>query len=495
MSIGSVSGNPVTRRILDLRAQLDILNGQLSTGQKGNTYGALGAQRSASLNAHSRLAAIDGYRDTIDTVNLRINITSTSLSRFTDLANEQRANTLSSNYSPTDGTQTSDQQGARLRLEEVVGLLNQDINGRRIFSGRATDQNASLSADKIIDGDAPQIGLKGVITERTRADLGSDGRGRLALTAPNANEVQLADTAGVFGYKTAGISSTLSNATATDTAGPPRSLKFAFSGVPAEGQAVQINLTRPDGTVTTLNLRATTGTPGTGDFQIGADANATATNFQLALDSQLKQDAKTELRAASAAKAADDFFNVSDSRAPQRVNIVTTPEAATGLRDGTPTDTVKWYQGDGASDDPRSTATARVDTNLTVGYGLRATEPAFRSVVASLAVFAAAEFDPNDASSPDAYRSLGVKVRDNLGDENAQKLIRVQEQIAGVQKSASAADERHVGTIGLFDGIISDVETVTKEDVATQVLELQTRLQASYQVTANLSKLSLVNYI
>jgi len=39
------------------------------------------------------------------------------------------------------------------------------------------------------------------------------------------------------------------------------------------------------------------------------------------------------------------------------------------------------------------------------------------------------------------------------------------------------------------------VETVSKEDVAMEIMALQTRLTASYQATSMVSKLSLVNYI
>ena len=42
---------------------------------------------------------------------------------------------------------------------------------------------------------------------------------------------------------------------------------------------------------------------------------------------------------------------------------------------------------------------------------------------------------------------------------------------------------------------VDGIEQASTEEVATKLLDLQTRLQASYQITASLSKLSLVNYI
>jgi len=42
---------------------------------------------------------------------------------------------------------------------------------------------------------------------------------------------------------------------------------------------------------------------------------------------------------------------------------------------------------------------------------------------------------------------------------------------------------------------LADVETVSKEEVAVQILALQTQLQASYETTSILSKLTLTNYL
>jgi flagellar hook-associated protein 3 FlgL len=43
--------------------------------------------------------------------------------------------------------------------------------------------------------------------------------------------------------------------------------------------------------------------------------------------------------------------------------------------------------------------------------------------------------------------------------------------------------------------MLEDIEGVKTEEVATQILALQTRLQASLQTTAILFQTSLVNYI
>ena len=53
-------------------------------------------------------------------------------------------------------------------------------------------------------------------------------------------------------------------------------------------------------------------------------------------------------------------------------------DTATTLIDGTPTDTLAWYQGEAGASPARSTAFARVDSSITVSYGMRANEQAMR---------------------------------------------------------------------------------------------------------------------
>ena len=88
--------------------------------------------------------------------------------------------------------------------------------------------------------------------------------------------------------------------------------------------------------------------------------------------------AATELTAASAVAAGNDFFDTDASNPPQRVDGPPF-DTATAMIDGTAANTVQWYIGDSGTDDPRSTAVARADTSLTVSYGSRANEHGFAS--------------------------------------------------------------------------------------------------------------------
>jgi flagellin-like hook-associated protein FlgL len=495
IKLGPLRTNVGIREIVGMRAELDRLQLQLATGKRADTYAGLGAGRAPSLDARAKLANIAAYEQTIAQVDVRLTVAQSSLERFGKIASEQRGENLQTSFEAIDGRQSAQQKAAFQRLQEMVGLLNQEVDGRRLFSGRRTDADASVPVETMLLGSPPRAGLKDVIIERNRADRGATGLGRLTITQ-TANDVALAETlSGPFGFKIAGVGGSIDAATTTDAIGPPRTATVGFTGVPTLGTAVRVSLDLPDGSSTTLSLAASAAASGPGTFQVGTDAATTATNFAAALDAEVRRSVTSALVPASSAKAATDFFAVDAATPPTRVDVVTTPEAATAIRPATATDTVFWYGGDAATDPPRATSTARVDSAVTLGYGLRANEPGIRRVVANLALFAAVEFDPIDPQTKEGYAALSIKVRDDLADASGQTIRTIQSEVTVVQQALSAAKDRHKDTRGLLDDLIGDVEGVSKEEVATRILELQTRLEASYQATSMLSRMSLAQYL
>ena len=47
----------------------------------------------------------------------------------------------------------------------------------------------------------------------------------------------------------------------------------------------------------------------------------------------------------------------------------------------------------------------------------------------------------------------------------------------------------------MLQNLVDQTETISSDQVATEILALQTRLQASYQTTSMLSQLTLVKYL
>ena len=383
--------------ISDMRNKLDDLQRQLGSGQKTTTYAGLGLDAGLTVGLRTQLNAVAGYQSTITQVGVRLDLMQTALSQFAAVSQQSKSSIVQSQYRLAGGTQTQDQKNAVNMLDSLVGTLNTAADGRYLFSGRTVDQEPVASTDQILNGSGVQAGLKQVIDERRQADLGTTGLGRLIVGAPSPTSVSLdEDAVSPFGFKLVGVTTAVAGATVTPPAGAPASMSVDLGAVnPNPGDTVKISFKLPDGSTQDLTLTATTSSPaGAGQFTIGATSAVTATNLQAALTQGLGTLANTQLVAASAVQAGNDFFNTDATHPPQRVGGPSFATATT-LVDGT-ANTVAWYTGDNATDDPRSTALARADQSLTVSYGARANEQGLRVAVQSLAVFAATQFSGSD---------------------------------------------------------------------------------------------------
>jgi hypothetical protein len=58
-----------------------------------------------------------------------------------------------------------------------------------------------------------------------------------------------------------------------------------------------------------------------------------------------------------------------------------------------------------------------------------------------------------------------------------------------------AAKTRHQHATSSLNDFLQQIDGVSNEDVGAQLLTLQTRMQASLQITSLLSQISLVNYL
>jgi hypothetical protein len=231
-------------------------------------------------------------------------------------------------------------------------------------------------------------------------------------------------------------------------------------------------------------------------FQIAYDAfgavdlDATAQNFASALDGAVKKEAQGSLVAASAMTASRNFFG----EPPMRVGTMPA-ETATTLVDGTAT-TVDWYRGESGTDSARMTQVARIDSTLTANYGARANEDGIREFMENLGAFAAMELDSNKTIGKKQYGELVERMRPALAEDGgAASLQAVAVDVTQVAAFSQAAGERHKASKATLQTMLANVEGVSKEEVAANILALQTNLQASYQTTAMISQLSLVNFL
>ena len=169
---------------------------------------------------------------------------------------------------------------------------------------------------------------------------------------------------------------------------------------------------------------------------------------------------------------------------------------ATSLVSGTPANTITWYTGEAGSGPARATAVSRVDQSVTVQYGMRANEQAIRSQLQTLAVFAAVTTSPTNANAALQVRALSERVAQNLAPQTGRQTIEdIQSDLAAAQMTMKNAQSRQTTAQGMLQSIIDQAESVSSDQVASQILALQTNLQASYQTTAMLAKLSLTKFL
>jgi len=169
---------------------------------------------------------------------------------------------------------------------------------------------------------------------------------------------------------------------------------------------------------------------------------------------------------------------------------------ATTLVSGTPANTIQWYTGESGPGSARATATARVDQSVTVQYGARATESAIRSQLQTLAVFAAVTTSATNPNAALQVAALSQRTAQNLAKQPGQQTIEdMQSDFATAQLTMKDAGTRQKQSAATLQGIIDQAESVSPDQVATQILALQTALQASFQTTSMLSQLTLTKFL
>ena len=471
-----------------LKAQLTDLQAQLTSGQKAATYAGLGADAIRSLSGRATLAAIEAYASNVQGGQLRLNVMSTGLDQIDKIARSLTVS-LSDNYESTPIGQTSAIVSAEDGMKQVLDILGTQIEGRYLYSGRAATQDPVASYDLIVNGDTTRAGLKQMIAERREADLGADGLGRMTLSDTATGITVSEEAAGLpFGMKIGAASATGSALTASASGG---AATLAVTSQPAAGDSLSLSLKLPDGSTTTLTFTAGGDSKdGTTGFAIGADAAETAANLQNAVRGAIGTVARDKLPAASALGASQAFFAGSPSNPPLRV--AGPPYAsATATVPGTAADTVIWYQGDDAAGSARETAPVRTGDGSSVALGARANEPGFQAVLAALGALVGQDFPAGSDEAKQRYAATADAIADSVGD--GVKSIVVDFSVA--KASLGAASDR----LGIARAQVTDtlagIENADPNEVAVQLLATQTRLQASYQTTSAISKLSLVNFL
>jgi flagellar hook-associated protein 3 FlgL len=498
-SAGSLAARKAGDTFVEMRRQMDDLQRQIATGQKSATYGGLGLERRTSLDSRGKIATLQGYETTIQTGQIRVSVLSKNVERLSQIATQTRNDIIVPKFDIGADGKTTAQRNAENRFKEVVDLLNSDVNGRFIFSGRSSDIEPVEAYETIINGDASRAGAKQIIAERRAANVGADGLGRLGVgTNTGLQQIDVTkDSAIPFGFSISAMTHNLTGSSAPTalSAGTTSGFRLTLGGQPNVGQAINITLTLPNGSTQSFALKARSSLESAADgtFAIGANAAATFTNIDTAIRAKIGELAAGPLASFGAQDGAKNFFTSSVASPPSRVPAP--PETATALVAGTPANTVIWYKGEDDGSPDRGTTSLRVDKTQNVGIGARANEPALANLLGQLGILISTSFT-NTVPEQKKYDALSNDVLAGLDQSNTQQSLQTMVvEIGTAGAIMKGAKDRHVATRNMLDDVVAGVENASTEEVAASLLALQTKMQASYQTTSILSKLSLVNYL
>ena len=192
---------------------------------------------------------------------------------------------------------------------------------------------------------------------------------------------------------------------------------------------------------------------------------------------------------------------------PQRI-AYDAAKNPTGYVAATPTNTVLWYQGENTyttpADPTQAVPTTALDTQSVqvsatgqVGTGARANDKTIQNVLAGLATMAYALPTTSDANTSATYKTVVSKAGALLSasDQTNPSVQDTVTQLSVAATRLSNAKTTNTATQTTVQNTLDGIEQAPTEEVVAKLLDVQNRLQASYQVTASLSKLSLVNYI
>jgi len=137
-----------------------------------------------------------------------------------------------------------------------------------------------------------------------------------------------------------------------------------------------------------------------------------------------------------------------------------------------------------------TTDNAPIDTNYRIDYGITSNDPAFQKMIAGLRYLQAA-----GNSTDTATYSTNMTEAVSLLTEALSAIQLMHTTVASNMNIVDSEKSSQETAISNFADQIADIQQVDTTQVSTEITALETTLQASYTVTGDLLKMSLINYL
>ena len=141
---------------------------------------------------------------------------------------------------------------------------------------------------------------------------------------------------------------------------------------------------------------------------------------------------------------------------------------------------------------PNPRISARIEPGLDLEYGVQANDQPFREVIKGLAMLSA--FDVTEIADADVYVAWMDEATRVLGDASLE-VLNISTEIGFRQQIVETAQRRLEAVSNVNVTQLAALEEVDPYEAATRMTALETQLRATYEVTAQLNSLSLLNYL
>jgi flagellar hook-associated protein 3 FlgL len=439
--------------------------------------------------------------------------TSTVVSVAEDAAGSPFGLKLSQVTSSLTGATVTGPSGSPAAISIALGATNPNAGDQISFTFNQPDGTTTSVQLTATTTSPPPTGsfLIGATPAATAANLNTALNTAVGTVANTTLVAASAIEAGNDFFNTASVAT--GNSAVTNQAVPPTAITAATTLSGSTGtDSLSPGFTAGDTlTINGTTLQFVTGTAGSGQISTTATVgdllstidSITGTSTPSTIDGGVLEihtdDAASLSISSSPAGAIGDLgFSGASITAPvPPLRVSGTPlSSATSLVAGTSANTVQWYTGNSGPGSARSSATARIDSAITVQYGAQANESAIRSQLQSIAVFAAFTASPTGSNSAAQISALSQSIATNLTPQAGQQTIEdIQSDFARAQTVMQDTSARQAQSQTMLQDMVDNTETVSTQTVASEILALQTSLQASYQTTSMMSQLTLTKYL
>jgi flagellin-like hook-associated protein FlgL len=439
--------------------------------------------------------------------------TSTVVSVAEDAAGSPFGLKLSQVTSSLTGATVTGPSGSPAAISIALGATNPNAGDQISFTFNQPDGTTASVQLTATTTSPPPTGsfLIGATPAATAANLNAALNTAVGTVANTTLVAASAIEAGNDFFNTASVAT--GNSVVTNQAVPPTAITAATTLSGSTGtDSLSPGFTAGDTlTINGTTLQFVTGTAGSGQISTTATVgdllstidSITGTSTPSTIDGgvlEIHTDdaASLSISSSPAGAIADLGFSGASITAPvPPLRVSGTPlSSATSLVAGTPANTVQWYTGNSGPGSARASSTARIDSAITVQYGAQANESAIRSQLQSIAVFAAFTASPTGSNSAAQISALSQSIATNLTPQPGQQTISdIQSDFARAQTVMQDTSARQAQSQTMLQDMVDSTETVSTQTVASEILALQTSLQASYQTTSMMSQLSLTKYL